>query len=501
MTNQQIIDYIKGSLKEGLGKEVVKNNLITNGWPIQDVDEAFQSLEPTSILPPKKRKWLKIILIIIGVIILLGAIIYCLPAILSLFSKDITPIDDSDLQLQTISIPESDNAYYDVSNGSKLDGAIYLSEDENSLVYDHLFGRKWDDKFVKDILSKNATALVYFTLSDSKPKFQAPEFADPDKISYEKPPVPYISLRAASRLNALSALYLAKYGYYKEGLDLAFNSIELGQKMEKSQEPLLNYLTAIGIKNLGMETVQKILNYSIPSNTLFQYSKQFDGFNKNVKGLKSAFKMEYLVESKLIDLIHNGNQDAINSFGSDKISQTDLQNKAKNNFYFQPNNTKELFADWARLNINNVDKRCGYLDKFELKNPIVANASSSIPWSVVKSYFTENAVGKLVSEIIIIDLTGANYRRCENELLISATKLMFAIKTYKINEGKLPNFLADLIPKYITEIPMDPYSGGQLKYSADKKIIYSVGRDLIDLGGSEGDDWRQMQNPMFKIDF
>ena len=37
--------------------------------------------------------------------------------------------------------------------------------------------------------------------------------------------------------------------------------------------------------------------------------------------------------------------------------------------------------------------------------------------------------------------------------------------------------------------------------SKEKKIIYSVGKDLIDSGGSKGDDWKKMEDPTFKIEF
>ena len=44
--------------------------------------------------------------------------------------------------------------------------------------------------------------------------------------------------------------------------------------------------------------------------------------------------------------------------------------------------------------------------------------------------------------------------------------------------------LESLVPKYINSIPLDPYDGQPFKYSKSKAIVYSVGKDLKDSGGS-----------------
>ncbi len=38
--------------------------------------------------------------------------------------------------------------------------------------------------------------------------------------------------------------------------------------------------------------------------------------------------------------------------------------------------------------------------------------------------------------------------------------------------------------EYLSAIPLDPYDGEPLRYSAEKGIIYSVGKDFIDSSGS-----------------
>ena len=57
-----------------------------------------------------------------------------------------------------------------------------------------------------------------------------------------------------------------------------------------------------------------------------------------------------------------------------------------------------------------------------------------------------------------------------------------------------------LIPKYIAGAPRDPFDNKGVRYSAEKKIIYSVGKKGVDVGGSEG-NFNDMENPTVKIGF
>jgi len=45
MVHQQLLDYIKQQLQQGISKEQIKSSLIANGWQAQDVDEAFASIQ------------------------------------------------------------------------------------------------------------------------------------------------------------------------------------------------------------------------------------------------------------------------------------------------------------------------------------------------------------------------------------------------------------------------------------------------------------------------
>lgn len=41
MANQQLLDFIKQQLQQGVGREAIRNNLLNQGWQLQDLNEAF----------------------------------------------------------------------------------------------------------------------------------------------------------------------------------------------------------------------------------------------------------------------------------------------------------------------------------------------------------------------------------------------------------------------------------------------------------------------------
>ena len=60
-----------------------------------------------------------------------------------------------------------------------------------------------------------------------------------------------------------------------------------------------------------------------------------------------------------------------------------------------------------------------------------------------------------------------------------------AVERYRLAEGRLPERLDELVPKYIEAVPIDPFDGRPLRYRRLAKgyIIYTIGADEIDNGG------------------
>jgi len=60
------------------------------------------------------------------------------------------------------------------------------------------------------------------------------------------------------------------------------------------------------------------------------------------------------------------------------------------------------------------------------------------------------------------------------------------LKIYRLDHGRYPETLALLAPKYLEELPKDPFNREAFRYKAEGGhfVLYSVGENLKDDGGN-----------------
>jgi hypothetical protein len=158
---------------------------------------------------------------------------------------------------------------------------------------------------------------------------------------------------------------------------------------------------------------------------------------------------------------------------------------------FRPNETKRLAAEATRVLLR--DKEKPEAERDQLRASYFGETMATHPLGT-------NSVGKFLCSKVFTD--AALWRRAHEEASVSATRLLIAIRCYKSDSGSLPPSLEALAPKYIDELPRDPFDGKALRYSPERKIVYSVGTDLEDAGRSEAEKgWSDEKVPTYPIGF
>ncbi|MCL2512057.1 MAG: hypothetical protein FWF09_08410, partial [Bacteroidales bacterium] len=64
-----------------------------------------------------------------------------------------------------------------------------------------------------------------------------------------------------------------------------------------------------------------------------------------------------------------------------------------------------------------------------------------------------------------------------------------AIERYRLEHGRIPERLGDLVPTYLAKIPSDPCDGQPMRYKPEgdgNAVIYSIGINGVDDGGQFG---------------
>jgi hypothetical protein len=76
-----------------------------------------------------------------------------------------------------------------------------------------------------------------------------------------------------------------------------------------------------------------------------------------------------------------------------------------------------------------------------------------------------------------------------SELALHSIQILYAIRLFQEEHGRLPRELAELPPEFLTRVPLDPYSQQPLAYrpEVDSYKLYSVGPNGIDDGGQRDD--------------
>jgi len=400
--------------------------------------------------------------------------------------KDDIPPNDEDMRLPAIEVAPEDNAYYDFTQAADK---IYFPGENTELINNIIRGKEWDAQFVEKLIKENEETFFYVDKALFRRQFQFPEFQDPEKVTIDTPLPPMGAYRNIAKLISIKALYLFNQGKEREAFDEAMKIIKLSQLIEDSPRPILiQLLVASAMKETGLERLRFMITETTLSSTILKsYAKELANFRANKLGVKTILKAEYIT---IVNELEKTPREEILGMAM----PFHLKLMAKIPFYYKPNQTKKLFLEEFRNQIKNFDKNYYSEIKPFYVQPL-------IPDSFVKRLSTENLIGKTIYMIMMIDYSDVFSIKCQKDFSIIGTQLLIALRSHKIEKGEIPDSLDELVPNYISEIPKDPFDGNPIRFSATKKIIYSVGKDLEDSGGSEGENWREMKDPTLKIEF
>ena len=380
-------------------------------------------------------------------------------------SKDEKPPNDADLVVTRLVIPPEENAF---TYFNSIIDDLYYPDDEKNDLKEILADKQWNPKLANEIVKKNEKAFKNIEKGLECSQFQVPEIKDMDtKLPYLGP------WRRMGTVMLIRSKLLYKEGKQQAALDQAIQVIQFGHRIEDSGGSIIHYLVGMAIKRVAFRQIETMLmNSTLPPDYLSNYSERISKYTVNKEGLSSAFKTEYALFCKVINDMLEG------KFIKNTKKSTFLKKKKLSFFYFQPNKTKRIYADYTRSMIENIYKPYSEIKTNEAEELEKKNKK----WLLS---ITPNAAGNIMLSMFIFYGKKFQRRKCAEDMFITFIQLIIACKCYKIDHGHLPVRLEELVPKYIQQIPLDPFDGKPMRYSAENKIIYSVGADLKDSNGSE----------------
>jgi hypothetical protein len=99
-------------------------------------------------------------------------------------------------------------------------------------------------------------------------------------------------------------------------------------------------------------------------------------------------------------------------------------------------------------------------------------------------------VGLKYTELLLPSLRRGTHVLDHGKMGVAGVRAMLALEKFRAATGEYPAALEELVPAYLPEVPVDPWSGGPLVYRRIEEtaggweyMLYSVGNDRTDDGG------------------
>jgi hypothetical protein len=143
----------------------------------------------------------------------------------------------------------------------------------------------------------------------------------------------------------------------------------------------------------------------------------------------------------------------------------------------QPNRTlAQLGTDYREMEVS-------------LRSPVdVLNdtaAAKNAHEGMWRSLLRRNSGGQMSVGIVVSQIVALGHSVYLQECRWTLLRAGLAARSYWDERGTLPPSLEALVPKYLAEVPHDPFSGAALHYDAARGLIWSVGKSRTDEGGSK----------------
>ena len=134
----------------------------------------------------------------------------------------------------------------------------------------------------------------------------------------------------------------------------------------------------------------------------------------------------------------------------------------------------------------------GLLDILDYTDDCVEAARLPLTERVARFRDIDKELEELSALHLMIKLLAPRMRRfAELDLRVRAhldlAKTALAAERYRLAVGNVPSELAELVPTYLDEVPIDPFDARAIRYERadDGYVLYSIAEDGVDNGGIE----------------
>ncbi len=272
--------------------------------------------------------------------------------------------------------------------------------------------------------------------------------------------------RIATKIEALAAVRDAAESDIDSAMLRCRAIFSIGASL-RDTPTLISALSLIAVEAMGLDATERVLSYGVPRTEslrgLQDVLEQHDFHNTLLVGLTG----ERLFQIAMFEYMANG------GWSTTPVLST--------NPPALPTDSIWLLGGFRDLNL---------AMSLELLSDLI-DASDSPRNTIVAAHAYESRVQGLhpVKYCFCTLFLPAYSRACElsgrHIAQVHCARAALAAERFRLDKDNWPTQLAELVPNYIKEIPIDPFDGQPVRYKrdTDRITIYSIGENASDDGG------------------
>ena len=381
-------------------------------------------------------------------------------------SRDAAPPDETEFAATRPDVASADNAFTYF-----LEATNHLVEATNrQWLVDFRMGKTPASDELRELVVQNADCLARVKRGTECAICLAPS------VETIETQVPYFNpwLQMLEILEARARLARQDGRFAAAADDLAVG-LRFGDLVQKDTSSLITYLVGVVMFSTSAESTMELARDPVvPPEVLERLALALENTGPFDDGLVLAVKSEQRIACNLINDLHKRHKQQVLAahlgFNTNRWTAW-MQYTA---YSFQPNRTKRKMAAVHHRLIANASRI--YADKVwdDSDEDGLGRLALLLP----------NVFGKYLISIIVPGLDRLPETRCRTDGILAGAKLVVASHRFERDNGRRPETLAELVPEYLGEVPRDPFDGAPFRYSAEKGLVWAVGTNLTDEGGS-----------------
>ena len=406
-----------------------------------------------------KKRWLRAVVVLLAEIGVLAAVVWGV-------SRDAASPDETEFATERPDVAPADNAFAYFLEATNL----LVDTTNDALLVDFRMGKTPPSDELRELMAKNAECLALVKRGTACAICVTPPVETIETLT------PYVNpwlhmqriLDARARLARLD-------GRFAEAADDLAVGMRFGDLVQKDPPCLIAYLVGVAIFSSAAEfTMELARDPAVPPETLAQLAAALETIGPFDGGLVEALKAEHRMTVNVVDDLY-AKRDQRTMAATLGIKTSRRATWFLNAPYcFKPNRTKRELAADHRHWIDNSSRFYAEMDR--------DGSDPEEPGRL--AFLLPNVLGKYLLAILSPSWEKLLETKCRTDGILAGAKLAVACNRFARDKGRWPAELQEVVPGYLNEVPRDPFDGAPFRYSAENGLVWAVGTNLTDEGGS-----------------